>query len=85
MSRNSVKFAIIFSHSICCWQVKALVQVLRREGQRKGGSMLFSYKDIAEVASLLKLKSEVSSIIDVMRTECYLLLKGPKLYQLQCE
>ena len=62
-----------------------MAQVLRREGQRRGGSMLFTHKEISEYVSLLKLKNDVGSIIDVMRTECYLLLKGPKLYQLQCE
>jgi hypothetical protein len=66
--------------------VKAVAHALRAQSQRvKGGSLLFSHKEIAEVVSILKLKNDVNSIIEVMRTECYLLLKGPKLYQLQCD
>jgi hypothetical protein len=40
-------------------------------------------KDIAELVKRLKLDKDVSSLLDVMRNECYLLLKGPSLYQLQ--
>ena len=35
-----------------------------------------------DICTRLRLDKEVDSLIDVMRTECYLLLKGPKLYQL---
>jgi hypothetical protein len=43
---------------------------------------MFARQDIAEICSRLRLDKEVDGLIDVMRTECYLLLKGPKLYQL---
>mmetsp|Transcript_16885 Transcript_16885/g.25436 ORF Transcript_16885/g.25436 Transcript_16885/m.25436 type:complete len:417 (-) Transcript_16885:132-1382(-) len=64
-------------------QVKALVHVLRKEGERRN-SYIFSLKEISEFVQLLRLKNDVSSLVDIMRTECYLLLKGPRLYQLQC-
>ena len=62
-------------------QVKALTQVLRKEGERKG-SQIFTFLEIHEFVQLLKLKGDTEGLIDVMRTESYLLLKGPKLYQL---
>jgi hypothetical protein len=62
-------------------QVKALTQVLRKEGDRKG-SQIFTFLEIHEFVQLLKLKGDTEGLIDVMRTESYLLLKGPKLYQL---
>ncbi len=31
----------------------------------------------------MDVKMDVTRIIDVMQSECYLLVKGPKLYQLQ--
>jgi DNA helicase MCM8 len=64
-------------------QVKALVKYLTQEAKVRGSS-IFSKKDIEE--AIIKLRFEkahdVNALIDVMRTECYLLLKGPKLYQI---
>lgn len=37
---------------------------------------------VSDICTRLRLDKEVDALIDVMRTECYLLLKGPKLYQL---
>jgi hypothetical protein len=44
---------------------------------------MFSRQDIAALCAKLALDKEVDGLIDVMRTECYLLLKGPRMYQLQ--
>jgi hypothetical protein len=62
-------------------QVKALTQVLRKESERKGSSV-FTFLEISEFVQLLRLKGDAEAMIDVMRTESYLLLKGSKLYQL---
>jgi hypothetical protein len=63
-------------------QVKALVKVMTREAGVRGSNM-FSRQDIGVLCQKLALDKEVDALIDVMRTECYLLLKGPRLYQLQ--
>jgi hypothetical protein len=67
-------------------QVKAVVKFLTKEAQIRGSSM-FSKKDIEEAVNKLRFEKahDVDSLIDVMRTECYLLLKGPKLYQIICD
>lgn len=62
-------------------QMKSLVSALNREVTIRGSNM-FARQDIAEICTRLRLDKEVDGLIDVMRTECYLLLKGPKLYQL---
>jgi DNA helicase MCM8 len=63
-------------------QIKALVKVLTAESTKRQTGNMFSRNDIQEVCVKLKLERDVDSLIDVMRTECYLLLKGPRLYQL---
>jgi hypothetical protein len=62
-------------------QMKGLVSALNREAQLRG-SNIFSRNDIAEICIRIKVDKDLDGLIDVMRTECYLLLKGPKLYQL---
>lgn len=63
--------------------MKALVAAMRSDALRRN-KMLFSAREIEEIALVLRIvKSDVADIIDMMRSECYLLLKGPKLYQLQ--
>jgi hypothetical protein len=47
------------------------------------GSNMFTKQAIQALCAKLALDKDVDSLIDVMRTECYLLLKGPRLYQLQ--
>lgn len=63
-------------------QMKALVQVMNREAQLRDNN-IFSKQDIQMLCNRLKLDKDVDSLIEVMRRECYLLLKGPKLFQLQ--
>ena len=63
-------------------QVKSLVRSMTHEASRRGSAM-FTKKEIQEVMLRLRIPADVESIIDVMRTECYLLLKGQQLYQLQ--
>ena len=62
--------------------MKGLVTSLTREAGLKGSDM-FTRAEIKEICIRMKLDKDVESLIDVMRTECYLLLKGPKLYQIQ--
>ncbi len=69
-------------HITSAAQVKALVKVLTQESQRRDSAM-FTRNEIAEVCEKLRLDRDVDSLVEVMRTECYLLLKGPRLYQLQ--
>ena len=56
--------------------------VMTRECTVRGSNM-FSKQDIQNLCVKLALDKDADSLIDVMRTECYLLLKGPRLYQLQ--
>eukprot|EP00595_Chromulina_sp_UTEXLB2642_P003264 CAMPEP_0196763286 /NCGR_PEP_ID=MMETSP1095-20130614/3749_1 /TAXON_ID=96789 ORGANISM="Chromulina nebulosa, Strain UTEXLB2642" /NCGR_SAMPLE_ID=MMETSP1095 /ASSEMBLY_ACC=CAM_ASM_000446 /LENGTH=669 /DNA_ID=CAMNT_0042116115 /DNA_START=287 /DNA_END=2296 /DNA_ORIENTATION=- len=63
-------------------QVKALVKTMQRESEIKGSS-LFSKDDITSHIKRLKIDRDADSLIEVLRTECYLLKKGPKNYQLQ--
>ena len=63
-------------------QMKAMVKVLNKEAALRGNN-LFTKQDITEIGIKLHLTKDVEDIIELMRTECYLLLKGPKLFQLQ--
>jgi len=64
-------------------QVKALVKYLSQESKLRGNAV-FSKKEIEEAVFKLRFEKahDVEALIDVMRTECYILLKGPKLYQI---
>lgn len=64
-------------------QMKALASLMQREVEFRGGNNVFHRKEIAEYHARLRLTKELDVLIEAMRTECYLLLKGPKLYQLQ--
>lgn len=65
-------------------QMKALVQAMAKEVKRsKQGNCMFTRQEIQELTQLLRLDKEVDALIDLMRTECYLLLKGPRLYELR--
>jgi len=55
---------------------------MQREAESKG-SDLFTKAEINMLCLRLKVTRDTESMIDVMRTECYLLLKGPQLYKLQ--
>ena len=63
-------------------KVKALVKVMTKEAFLRD-SNIFTRQDISDLCAKLSLDKDVESLIDVLRTECYLLLKGPRLYQLQ--
>ena len=63
-------------------QIKALIKTMSKESELKG-SPIFTKNEIGEISLRLKIDRDVDSVIDVLRTECYLILKGPKLYQLQ--
>lgn len=63
-------------------QVKALVGALKKESLRRG-SIIFAKSDIAEIVGKLKLERDVDSLIEMLRTECYLLMKGQKMFELR--
>lgn len=56
---------------------------MKRECEIRGGNEMFSKQDISMLCTRLRLTKDVDTIIDVLRSECYLLLKGPQLYRLQ--
>ncbi len=64
-------------------QVKALVKHLSTEANRRNNNV-FSKADIEAACSLLRLEKEPAALIESMHTECYLLIKGPNLWQLNC-
>ena len=77
-------------------QMKALASALAKEASsrqagsrgspwqgRPNGQAIFSRDEIATVCNKLRLDKGVDSLIEAMRTECFLLLKGSHLYQLQ--
>jgi DNA helicase MCM8 len=63
-------------------QIKAVVKTLASEAEIKQ-SKIFTLAELTEIVRRLKIDREIDSIVEVMRTECYLLYKGPRLYQLQ--
>jgi hypothetical protein len=75
--------------------IKLLIQHMTRHAAERGSS-IFSHADIDRIrlsvmatasgssgVDVSKKFNNTDALIDVMRTECYLILKGPKLYQLQ--
>jgi hypothetical protein len=58
------------------------VTVLNKEANIRS-SRIFHRNDIETVAMKLKLTKDLDELIEMMKTEGYLLIKGPKLYQLQ--
>jgi hypothetical protein len=65
-----------------CRQIKALVTVMSKEASLRGNKV-FHRNDIDILSLKLKLTKDIEDIIEMMKTEGYLLVKGPKLYQLQ--
>jgi DNA helicase MCM8 len=62
-------------------QIRALVSQLAKESQMKGNK-IFSKSEIAMVANGLKLDKDIDTLVETLRTECYLLLQGANLYRL---
>jgi len=62
-------------------QVKTLLSALSHESKIRN-SKLFSKVEIQRVAKALKINKDIDSLIDILRTECYLLFKGSNNYQL---
>ena len=77
--------------------IKMLIQALTNEAKQNNNS-IFSKSSIdatrlkiihqltannPKPPDMTKKCFDLEALIDVMRTECYLILKGPKLYQLQ--
>lgn len=54
---------------------------LNKESDKRGTS-LFQRADLMELAERMRLKiSDFDRFLDVLNAECYLLKKGPRLYQ----
>lgn len=64
-------------------QVKSLVKYLSNEATRRNNSV-FSTRDIENACQLLRLEKDPEALVELMHTECYLLIKGPRLWQLNC-
>lgn len=64
-------------------QVKALVKALTKEVEVRNSNVFYKH-EIHEVCARLKLQKDPDSLIETMHTECYLLVKGPKMWQLNC-
>ena len=62
-------------------QIKALVKVLTQQARMRN-SNIFHYEHIAEACSALRLEKDPRDLIETMHTECYLLKKGGRLWQL---
>ena len=65
-------------------QVKAMVQAMRKEAELRC-STIFKHMELAEIAGKLfkSIPIDLQLIIDVMRSECYIIMKGNRTYQLQ--
>lgn len=63
-------------------QIKAIVKMLTNEAEIKN-SKIFTLAELTEIVRRMKIDRDMDNIIEIMRTECYLLYKGPRLYQLQ--
>ncbi len=64
-------------------QVKALVKYLSNEAAKRNNNV-FTTKDIVAACQLLRLEKDPEALVELMHTECYLLVKGPRLWQLNC-
>lgn len=56
---------------------------MSNESEHRQNGKLFSKKEINDIVLKLKIDRDIDSIIDILRVECYLILKGSNLYQLQ--
>jgi len=61
--------------------VKILIKIMNKESQLRG-SNVFTKSDMQLLCSKLSLDGDIDGLIDVMRSECYLLMKGKGIYQL---
>lgn len=62
-------------------QVKVLINIMNKESALKGSNM-FTKSELHQICMRLSLEADVDALIEVMRCECYLLLKGKNSYQL---
>ncbi|GLE01147.1 hypothetical protein PINS_up009977 [Pythium insidiosum] len=64
-------------------KVKAYVARLMKAAERRNTAM-FSFEDLLEVANSMGLQiDDFRDFVEILRNECYLLKKGPKLYKVQ--
>ncbi|DAZ99884.1 TPA: hypothetical protein N0F65_008627 [Lagenidium giganteum] len=64
-------------------KVKAYVSRLMKAAERRNDAM-FTFDDLLEVADSMGLQvDDFRDFVDVLRNECYILKKGPKLYKVQ--
>lgn len=60
--------------------MRALQQALKTEYLRNNINM-FKRLDILAISQRLRLTTDLDRLIDMLRSECCLLLKGPGLYE----
>ena len=63
-------------------QIKSLVSIMKKECESRNGNDMFTKSEITTLCSRLRLSKDVETLIDILRTECYLILKGPQLFRL---
>ena len=64
-------------------KVKAFVSKLNKVAARRN-DVMFTFEQLLDVANSMALKVDnFHEFIDILRNECYLLLKGPKLFKVQ--
>ena len=62
-------------------QIKSLVKTLTQQARLRNNNV-FHQEQIAEACALLRLEKDPMDLIETMHTECYLLKKGGRLWQL---
>ena len=62
-------------------QIKALVKALTQQARIRNNNV-FHQDQIAEACATLRLEKDPADLIETMHTECYLLKKGGRLWQL---
>jgi DNA helicase MCM8 len=62
-------------------QIKALVKALTQQAQMRNNNV-FHQEQIVETCAALRLEKSPTDLIETMHTECYLLKKGGRLWQL---
>ena len=80
---HNIHIIHFYTYILCIYtQVKALVEAMKKETVQKGND-LFTRSDLNSLCNRLNLPKDPDTLIEILRTECYLLLKGSNLYKLQ--
>ena len=80
---HNIHIIHVYTYILCIYtQVKALVEAMKKETVQKG-SDIFTRSDLNSLCNRLNLPKDPDTLIEILRTECYMLLKGSNLYKLQ--